>query len=182
MKAAAIPEEVVASLVEALRDPEIQVRANAAHALARLDPLPETAISPLIECTADAHDGLRMNAAIALKLAPAGAADEVMQHLVADPNSRVRLIAASFLFAAGLGNAAARAVLNEALGDPALRVRKAALELVESLGTDGAAFLESLKRRDGLEAEAELRDALARLIERLESQAEVEMQPVADSA
>ena len=38
MKAAAIPEEAVPALVEALRDPEVQVRANAAHALARLEP------------------------------------------------------------------------------------------------------------------------------------------------
>ena len=40
MKAAAIPEEAIPALVEALRDPEVQVRANAAHALARLDALP----------------------------------------------------------------------------------------------------------------------------------------------
>jgi hypothetical protein len=118
---------------------------------------------------------------MALKLVPAGAVGEVMQHLVADPNSRVRLIAASFLLAAGLGNAEADAVLVEALGDPALRVRKAALELVESLGTSGAAFLEGLKQRDGLEGEADLRDALTRLIERLENQAGPEPQPVADS-
>ena len=49
-----------------------------------------------------------------------------MQHLVADPNSRVRLIAASFLLSAESNNAKAGAVLVEALGDPALRVRKAA--------------------------------------------------------
>ena len=37
MKAAAIPDEAIPALVDALRDPEIQVRANAAHALARLE-------------------------------------------------------------------------------------------------------------------------------------------------
>ena len=105
MNAAAIPEEAIPALVEALRDPEVQVRANAAHALARLDAFPAEAIPLLIECTADANDGLRMNAAMALKLAPAGAVAEVMQHLVADPNSRVRLIAASSLLAAEPGNA-----------------------------------------------------------------------------
>ena len=168
MNAAAIPEEAIPALVEALRDPEVQVRANAAHALARLDALPAAAIPLLIECTADANDGLRMNAAMALKLAPAGAVVEVMQHLVADPNSRVRLIAASSLLAAEPGNTQAGAVLVEALGDPALRVREAALELVESLGTGGAAFLEVLKERDGLEEEAESRITLTRIIERLE--------------
>ena len=46
MKAAAIPEEAIPALVEALRDPELQVRANAANALARLDALPAAADSP----------------------------------------------------------------------------------------------------------------------------------------
>src|SRR4029453_7356055 len=105
---------------EAADGPGVVVRASAAHALARLDPLPAEAISLLIECTADAHDGLRMNAAMALRVAPAGAVGAVMQHLVADPNSRVRLIAASFLLSAGQGNTGAGAVLVEALGDPAL--------------------------------------------------------------
>ena len=61
-----------------------------------------------------------------------------MQRLVADPNSRVRLIAAGSLLSADASNAVAGAVLMEALGDPALRVREAALELVESLGASGA--------------------------------------------
>jgi HEAT repeat protein len=180
MKAAAIPEDAIPALLEALRDPELQVRANAAHALARLDPLPAEAIPLLIECTADAHDGLRINAALALKRAPAGAVGAVMQHLVADPNLRVRLIAASVLLAAGPGHAEAGGVLVAALGHPALPIRKGALELVESLGPDGAAFLEDLQERRVLEGEAELRDTLARLIERLVSQAGVDLQPVSD--
>ena len=119
-----------------------------------------------------------MNAALTLKLAPAGAVGAVMRHLVADPNSRVRLIAASSVLSVEPGNSRAGAVLVEALADPALRVRKAALELVESLGTGGAAFLEALRQRDGLEEEPDLRDALARLIERLGSQAGAEEQPI----
>jgi HEAT repeat protein len=173
MNAAAISEEAIPALVEALRDPESQVRANAAHALARLDSLPAAAVPALIRCTADANDGLRMNAAMALQLAPAAAVGEVMQHLIADPNSRVRLIAAGSLLSADPAHARAGAVLVEALADPALRVRKAALELVESLGMGGAAFLEALQRRNGLEEDPALRDALARLIERLTSQVEV---------
>jgi HEAT repeat protein len=180
MKAAAIAEDAIPGLVEALRDPELQVRANAAYALARLDALPPAALPLLIACTANANDGLRINAAVALKQAPAGAVGEVLRHLVADPNARVRLIAAGSLLLAEPGNAAAGAVLAEALGDPAPRVRKAALELVESLGTAGAAFLDRLKQRDGLEAEAELRDALARLVERLGDQAAAAPRSVAD--
>jgi hypothetical protein len=68
----------------------------------------------------------------------------------------------------------------QALADPALRVRKAALELVESLGPGGAAFLEGLRQSDVLEEEADLRDALARLVERLGSVAGAEPPPVAD--
>ena len=150
MNAAAIPAEAIPALVDALRDPEVQVQANAANALARLDAIPAEAIPLLIECTADANDGLRMNAAMALKLAPADAVAEVMHQLVADPNSRVRLIAASSLLSAESNDADAGAVLVEALGDPALRVREAALDLFESLGNEGAAILEGLKERGGM--------------------------------
>jgi HEAT repeats len=72
-----ISEEAIPALIEALSDPEVRVRANAAHALARLEALPGAAIPLLIECTADADDALRMNAAIALKRAPADAVAEV---------------------------------------------------------------------------------------------------------
>lgn len=179
MKAAAIAEEAIPALIEGLHDSEVQVRANAAHALARLDPLPAAAIAPLIECTADANDGLRMNAAMALKQAPAGAAGEAMVRLIGDANLRVRLIAASSLLAAEPGNVQAAVVVAEALGDPAARVRKAALELVDTLGTAGTVFLEDLKKREGLEEETELRDALAPLIQRLGKQAVTEAQPLA---
>jgi HEAT repeat protein len=149
MNATAIPEEAIPALIEALRDPEVQVRANSAHALARLDVIPAAAIPPLIECTADTNDGLRMNAATALKRVPAGAVIEVMQRLVMDPNSRIRLIAASSLLYAEPGNSKAGAALMEALGDPVPRVREAALDLLESLGSGGAVLLESLKERAG---------------------------------
>ena len=62
---------------------------------------------------------------------------DVMQHLVADPNSRVRLIAASSLLVAEPGNILAGAVLTESLQDPVLRVREAALELLERSGPEG---------------------------------------------
>jgi HEAT repeat protein len=145
MNATAISEDAIPGLIEALRDPEVQVRANCAHALARLDSIPDAAIPLLIECTADANDGLRMNAARALKLAPADAVIDVMQRLIADPNSRVRLIAASSLLCAGQGNSLAGAVLAESLEDPVLRVREAALALLDSLGEGGRALLEEAR-------------------------------------
>ena len=149
MNAAAIPDEAIPALVEALRDPEVQVQSNAANALARLDAIPAAAIPLLIECTADANDGLRMNAAMALKRAPAGAIAEVMHDLVADPNSRVRLIAAGSVLSEESSDTTAGDVLVEALGDPALRVREAAMDLFESLGNGGTAILDGLKQRDG---------------------------------
>ena len=145
MNATAISEEVIPALVEALRDPEVQVRANCAHALARLEVIPAAAIPLLIECTADANAGLRINAARALERAPVEAVINVMQHLVADPNSRVRLIAASSLLVADPGNALAGAVLVQSLEDPVLRVREAALVLLDSLGEGGVALLEAMK-------------------------------------
>ena len=149
MNATSIPEGAIPALVEALGDPEIQVRANCAHALARLDAMPAAAVPLLIECTADAHDGLRMNAAMALRLAPAGTVLDVMQRLVADPNSRVRLIAAGSLLAVESGNTNAGVVLLEALENPAPRVREAAMELLASLGAGGATFIEDLRGRNG---------------------------------
>ena len=159
MKAAAIPDEAIPALIEGLRDPEVQVRANCAHALARLDVIPAAAIPLLIECTADANDGLRMNAARALKLAPAAAVIDVMQNLIADPNSRVRLIAAGSLLGAEPGNMLAGAVLAESLEDPVLRVREAALVLLDSLGEGGMALLDELKETN--ERDQELEPALS---------------------
>ena len=89
---------------------------------------------PLIRCTADPYDGLRLNAAVALKHTLTSAVVEVMLHLVSDPNPRVRLIGAGTLLSVEPKNTQACAVVAEALAHPDLRVRKAALELVESLG------------------------------------------------
>jgi len=107
-----------------------------------------------------------MNAATALRLAPAGEVLDVMQRLVADPNSRVRLIAAGSLLAAESGNTSAGVVLLEALEDPAPRVREAAMELLGSLGATGAALVDGLRERDGLPEEPAWREAPDRLFER----------------
>jgi HEAT repeat protein len=151
MKAATIPNEAVPSLIEALRDPELQVRANAANALGRLAVLPDAAIPLVIECTADLDDGLRLNAALALKRARSDEIDEVMHHLISDPNSSVRLIAASYLLSipGESYDVKAGAVLMAALGDPIPRVRKEAHQLFESLGPRGSTILEELQKSEG---------------------------------
>jgi HEAT repeat protein len=167
MKSSAIPEEVIPVLVQALGDPETQVRANAAHALARLDSLPPEAVPRLAECAADASDGLRINAALALRSLAAGEALTVMEHLLGDPNPRVRLIAARALLARDAGHEGARAVVLQALGDPVLKMRKAALELVEALGENAGAFAGALHERVGREEDATAAQTLARLLDRL---------------
>ena len=88
---------------------------------------------------------------MALKLAPADEVADVMRHLVADPNSRVRLIAASSLLSQEAIDAHAGTVLMEALADPSLRVREAALALFESLGPRGVAILETLLKSHRVE-------------------------------
>jgi HEAT repeat protein len=158
IKAPEIPAEAIPALVDALRDPEVRVRANAAGAIARLDSIPVEAIPLLIESTADADDGLRLNAATALKMAPIDEVVDVMRHLIADPNSRVRLIAASSLLSREEIDAHASTVLVEALADPSLRVREAALALFESLGPRGVAVLEALLKEHGFELDATAQD------------------------
>ena len=74
-----------------------------------------------------------------------------MHHLVADPNSRVRLIAAGYLLSLSEESydAKAGAVLMAALGDPIPRVREEAHQVFESLGPRGAAILDELQKSDG---------------------------------
>jgi HEAT repeat protein len=169
--ATSIPEEVIPALVEALHDPEIQVRANAAYALARLDAIPDVAVGRLTECATSPDDGLRMNAAMALRLAPADAANAVMQHLLEDGNLRIRLIAAGTLLAREPGNVRAAEVVREGLTASSPPVRKAALELVESLEA-GAAFAEVLAQRREVEDDPRVREVLDRLREGVEAPAE----------
>jgi HEAT repeat protein len=123
-----ISTEAIAALVEALNDPEVQVRANAAHALARLETLPNEAIPGIVKATADPYDGLRLNAVVALKNTSSKSITQVMSDLLNDTNSKISLIAASYLLAADPDNAEAQIALNKALEDQDPRVRKAAAE------------------------------------------------------
>ncbi|WP_406700110.1 HEAT repeat domain-containing protein [Singulisphaera sp. Ch08] len=174
MRAAAIPEQAIPDLIEALSDPESQVRANAAHALGRLETLPSDAIPLLIEQTTDADEGVRLNAATALKLTPVDLVGEVMQNLLTDPNSRIRLIAAGSLRAAEMNDPQVELAVVEALNDPAPRIRKAALELMESFDPGDGRLLEALVERESQEEVSELRNVVTRIIDRLKKQTEVQ--------
>jgi HEAT repeat protein len=167
MKADALPPEAGPALVAALRDPEIQVRANAARALARLEELPDDAVPALQECAADADDGLRLHAVLALRRASAGQSSEALQVLLADANPRIRLLAAQGLLEADTDDAEARAALVQALADPARRVRKAALGLIETFGARGVAFRAMLQKRADEETDPELSVRVDRLLRAL---------------
>jgi HEAT repeat protein len=180
LKAAELRPEIVADLVEALRDPEVQVRANAARALGRIRPLTGSAIEPLVECAANADDGLRLNAALALRLAPPGVASAVFQQLLHDANPRLRLIATGWILDADPSNTEATVVLINALADPAARVRKAALELIATLGPRGAVFLDAVRQRTAVEVEPAVSDLLAELVETLEHPIAGGQQPSSD--
>ena len=155
MNAETVPAEAVPALIDGLRDPEVRVRANAANAMARLITIPVEAISLLIDCASDPNDALRRNAAMALKQAPPEAVAEIMEHLTADPNLHVRLTAASSLLSREANDANAGAVLVEALAQPASRVRDKALDVFDTVGTDGALIIEALQKSDGAEVISE---------------------------
>jgi HEAT repeat protein len=167
-KAAAVPEEAVPALVEALHDPEVQVRANAAFALGRLDPVPAEAIPLLAECTAHPDAGLRLNAALALQAVPGRAAADALHPLLADPNPRLRLIAARRVLAEDAADAGAVAVVADALAAPAAGIRKAAADLVDAVGPAAGAVLDAVRGRLQAETDPDVRAFLAEAVGRLE--------------
>jgi HEAT repeat protein len=144
------------------------VRANAARVLSRLESLPAEAIAPLAECALDGDDGVRLSAGLALRLAPPAEAVKVFRGLLADPIARLRLLAAGTLLEANPANAEAVLVLVGLLDDSSPRIREAAVELIDSLGAGGLAFIEELRRRQTEELGPELSDLLAEVLEHLE--------------
>jgi HEAT repeat protein len=167
-KAAAVPEEAVPALVEALHDPEVQVRANAAHALGRLDPVPAEAIPLLGECAAHPDAGLRLNAALALQGVPGRAAADALHPLLDDPSPRLRLIAARRILAEDAADAGAVAAVADALAAPAAGIRQAAAALVGGVGPAAGAVLDAVRGRVEKETDPDLRGFLADVVRRLE--------------
>lgn len=147
IKAASVPATIGPVLVDALHDPEPQVRANAAHALSRLEELPTGAVTALRECAGDPNDGLRLNAALALRLAPSGEVADLMDHLLDDPNVRVRLVAAGAILSVNDENARAASVVIAAVDDPTPRVRQAVENLLPLIHSRLGELKESVKER-----------------------------------
>src|SRR6185437_12744717 len=128
--------------------------------LTRLPELPGEAIAPLVECATDPDDKVRLSAALALRLAPPAWLRDAFLHLLADPNPRLRLLAAGSLLDADPTDPEAIAALVQALADPVPRVRRSALQWIESHHSQGDGLLNALKQRTEQETEPELSDLL----------------------
>lgn len=92
-----------------------------------------------------------------------------MERLLGDSNVRVRLIAAGSLLGTDPENRQASAIARDALADPAPRVRRSALALIESLGEKGKPFAEAVRQREGHEDDPDAAAAIARLLEHFSS-------------
>ena len=124
------------------------------------------------------RDDLRMNAALALGKAPPARTAEMFAQLIEDPDPRIRLIAARSVLSQDAADAGAVAVVKAGLTDPVLKVRQAALDLIESLDSGATAWRDALKERSVLEEDPKLREEAARLAETLEAEAGEEAPPV----
>lgn len=133
VRLAEAPAEAGPELLEALHDPEPTVRCDVARVLARFDPLPADALPGLRECAADPDDSVRLNAARALRRAQPGDATETFGALLHDGNSRIRLLAAGYLLGADPTNAEAAGVVTASLTEKTPGVRRAAMQLIDSL-------------------------------------------------
>jgi HEAT repeat protein len=90
---AAPSEEIKGDLLEALRDPDLRIKANAATCLANFDSLPSEAEPLLIACTATANPALRRAVAAALGRITSSGSREALRTLARDPTPKVRQIA-----------------------------------------------------------------------------------------
>jgi hypothetical protein len=130
--------------------------------------LPEGAVAGLTECVADPDDAVRVCAARALRRAPPEVAEATFARLLDDPNPRIGLLAAGYLLGAAPGHPEATAVVADALREGPAGVCRAAVELVASLGEQGAAFLDALRDRAAAEPDPGLSDRMGEVIEQLE--------------
>jgi HEAT repeat protein len=168
MKLQTISEDAFPEVIQGLRDPESRVRANAAGILAKQKTLPDEAVPELLECLSDPEDAVRLNTALALRKAALPKLSAAFEPLLADPNPRVRLLAADLLLIGDPSHMQANQVVRESLADPAPRLRRMALELAGVLSAAVPELLEALRERVRVEEDPELSDLAAQLLEEAE--------------
>jgi len=168
-RATDIPEPAILALIEALHDPDLQVRANVAHAFGRMNPVPAEAVPLLAECLSSTDGGLRLNAALALLASAGRSAFDALRPLLDDPNPRLRLIAARRLLTEEPLDTHTAEIVAAALIDPTPSIRKAATELIANLSTAAVpTVLAALGERREEVQESGPRDALTDAIVKLE--------------
>jgi HEAT repeat protein len=122
---------VVDALVDALDDPEPDVRSAIVWALGKCKDSRTT--ETLIGCLADHHAGVRASAARALRMLEDKRSSEPLVRALADPSELVRLYAAMTLSCVGDLNALG--ALKLAAHDTSAMVRRASLEALVELDT-----------------------------------------------
>ncbi len=88
--------------------------------------------------------------------------------LLRDPSPRLRLLAAGSLLDADTKDSEVTAVLSMALDDPAVRIRRAALECLIAHESLDEALIESLRRRAESEDDPEVSRMLGEVLERVD--------------
>jgi CubicO group peptidase (beta-lactamase class C family) len=131
--------------ISGLRDPDSDVRRDAAEALARLGPRAVEAVPALVAALKDPDMGVRWHSAAALGTMGTGAVEPLVQALRgADPMAREG--AALALGSMGPGAGGALHPLVDALRDPDASVREKAAEALGMLGPGAAAAAPALVR------------------------------------
>jgi HEAT repeat protein len=176
MMVADVSSDLLPAIAEGLKDPDAQVRCNVAAVLAQQPALPAAAFPLLLVCTADPDDGLRLSALRALAQAPLDSLAPVLPRLLEDTNPNIRQLAAGYALRLSPTDETAGTVLREALGSDLPRVRRQALELLESLGSRAAPFAADLQRLQAAE-DPEARSLVQRVLDNLAPPAE-EAEPV----
>jgi CubicO group peptidase (beta-lactamase class C family) len=135
----------IESRISALRNPDADVRRNAAEALAGLGPRAVEAVPALVAALNDPDIGVRWHSAVALGTMGPGAVEPLVRALRgADPMTRQG--AALALGRMGPGAGGALHPLVDALRDPDASVRERAAEALGMLGPGAAAAAPALVR------------------------------------
>jgi len=178
MMVADLPADLLPAIAEGLKDPDVQVRSNVAAVCARQPALPAVVFPLLLACTGDPDDGLRLNSLRSLRYAPLDSLAPVLPRLLADTNANIRQLAAGYALQRSPTDAAAGAIVREALSSDLARTRRQALEILETLGPQTTPFEDDLQQRLQAEEDLELRPLLHHLLDIKAPPAEAAAEPV----
>jgi HEAT repeat protein len=163
LKCEALQADALPALVQGLKDPDVQVRANIVLLCGRKEIWSAEMGPLLLEYLNDPDDGLRLSALRILKEISELRLDGVLPRLLNDPNSQIRFLAASILTHTA-DDPQAVEILRSAIAAEQPRLRRQALETIETLGDRVALFVDALRAQQAAEEDPELRELLGRMI------------------